>query len=518
MASIFKRSKRKNEPYWIQYTNHLGKRKTAKGFTDKGLTEELASKLETEARLRKTGLVDADMEEFAARKMAPIGEHLAAFEASLADNTDRHVKMTMARVNRVVAGCEFSKLADLNAEKVQSYLRSLRRDENMSHRTHNHYVQAIDSFCNWCVSTFRLISNPLKGLERLNAATDARHPRRALSPEEISRLVEATRKSGKRVQNLRPELRARAYTFAYFTGLRKTEMASLTPASFHLDDDPPTVTVAAACSKHRRKDVLPLHPEMVLLLREWLKGLKPTEYLFPLLGKKKLSEMIQLDLKRAGIPYKTAEGFADFHAAGRHTYITQLLRSGASLPEAKELARHSDVKMTMRYTHIGIDDQAKAIGNLPVPKSSPKASAKAEPPGKPGQDAALQMRCISGGAKGRRVTPNGTEGGRKNGHNPLRSNGFGSSCRRLSLVGKAEGKGFEPSTGCPAPDFESDCNMLFSPEKQGSLKSGRAFGRALPGTLSSTDPDLTMVCHRWAELPAAIRAGIVAMVKATGNT
>ena len=31
-----------------------------KGFTDKGLTEELASKLEGEARLRSTGLIDAD--------------------------------------------------------------------------------------------------------------------------------------------------------------------------------------------------------------------------------------------------------------------------------------------------------------------------------------------------------------------------------------------------------------------------------------------------------------------------
>ena len=245
-----------------------------------------------------------------------------------------------------------------------------------------------------------------KGLERLNAATDARHPRRALTPEEVSRLVEATRKSGKRVNNLQPELRARAYTFAYFTGIRKTEMASLKPASFHLDDDPPTVTVAAACSKHRRKDVLPLHPELVPLLREWLKGLKPTDFLFPKLGEKKLSEMIQLDLKRVGIPYQTAEGFADFHAAGRHTYITQLLRSGASLPEAKELARHSDVKMTMRYTHIGINDQARAVGNLPAPKASPKV----ETPDNPGQDAALQMRCISGGAGRHPVTPLGSDG------------------------------------------------------------------------------------------------------------
>ena len=63
---------------------------------------------------------------------------------------------------------------------------------------------------------------------------------------------------------------------------------------------------------------------------------------------KKLYRTIQLDLRDAGIPYQTEEGIADFHAAGRHTYITQLIRSGVSLPTAMELARHSDVKMTMR--------------------------------------------------------------------------------------------------------------------------------------------------------------------------
>jgi len=48
MASIFKRNKRKNEPYLIQYLDHLGKRRTVQGFTDKGLTEELSAKLESE--------------------------------------------------------------------------------------------------------------------------------------------------------------------------------------------------------------------------------------------------------------------------------------------------------------------------------------------------------------------------------------------------------------------------------------------------------------------------------------
>ncbi len=448
MASIYKRSKGKKVAYTIQYLDDRGKRRTKKGFTDKGLTEELAAKLETEARLRRTGLVDADQERVANHRNSPLVGQLEAFKASLQDNSAHHIKVTMLRVETIVAGCEFKKLEDFTAEAVQLVMRSLRKKLDLSHRTYNHYLQAIDSFCNWCVATHRLASNPLRGLERLNAETDIRHPRRALTPDEVSRLIETTRKSEKYVQRLSPELRARAYLFSYLTGLRKQEMASLTTSSFRLNDSPPTVTVAAKASKHRRRDVLPLHPELVVKLRDWLDGMKAGDRLFPMLGKKKLSFAIQRDLKRAGIAYQTEEGIADFHAAGRHTYITQLLRSGASLPEAKELARHSDIKMTMRYTHIGIDDQAKAVANLPAPKSDPKER-------KPGKDGALHGRCISGGAERHSVSADGKGSGAVKSENPCVCKCLVADRRQLATIVKAEGMGFEPTTPCGAPDFES---------------------------------------------------------------
>ena len=79
--------------------------------------------------------------------------------------------------------------------------------------------------------------------------------------------------------------------------------------------------------------------------------------------------MIKRDFERVAIPYRTEEGTADFHAVGRHTHITELLRNGASLVEACELSRHSDIRMTMQYTHIGIDDQARAVAAIPAPRS-----------------------------------------------------------------------------------------------------------------------------------------------------
>jgi len=443
MASIFKRNGDRHEPYTIQYFDHQGKRRTKKAFTDKGLTEQLAGKLESDARLRTSGLIDPEQDSLAVHRQTPIEEHLNAFQESLTDNTTKYVKLTMSRVRRVVEGCGFTKLADLNAETVQIYLRSLRKAEDgIGHRTYNHYLQALDAFCHWCVATNRLLRNPLIGVERLNTAVDVRHPRRALTAEQVAKLVESARSSRIRIQGYTGEERARIYLLSYMTGLRKKEIASLMPRSFALHASPPTVTVEAACSKHRRKDVLPLHPDLVVMLPGWIEGLTAGQKLFPRLERRKTCIMVKKDLVRVGIPYETADGIADFHAAGRHTHITELLRNGVSLPEAKELARHSDINMTMRYAHIGIRDQAKAIVNLPVPRAGESANKNAIP----FQAAALHGRCILCSAKSHSMTLDGNGEMVEKRQNPCRCKGFVADRRQLSPTGKMEAAGIEPAS------------------------------------------------------------------------
>ncbi len=380
MASIFKRkdrSQNRRSPYWIEYFDHLGKRRRRKGFTDYELTQQLAGKLENEVMLRKRGMLDPQAEKLAEHRRRPIAEHLKAFENGMIQRgtTGKHVKLTMTRVQAVIDGCRIKSLADLQPELVQLKLNELRVTGDLGHKTYNHYVQAIDSFARWLVRAGRLASNPLHGLARLNNEVDVRHERRALNSVEMAKLIDSARSSAKRIQGYDGEQRARVYQLSYLTGLRRSELASLTRNSFKLTGDNPTLTVDAACSKHRRTDVLPLHPDLVSILPTWLAGKKPTEKLFPKLERKKTWLMVKLDLERVGIPYETADGVADFHASGRHSYVTGLLRHGATLTEAKELARHSDVRMTMRYTHIGLNDQAKALAALPGPTSKPAAPA-----------------------------------------------------------------------------------------------------------------------------------------------
>lgn len=201
------------------------------------------------------------------------------------------------------------------------------------------------------------------------------------------------------------------------------------------------MTVDAACSKHRREDVLPLHPDLLVLLREWLPQLKPGEKLFPGLDRKKTWKMVKKDLARIGIPYETDEGVADFHAAGRHTYITELLRNGASLPEAK--ARHTDVKMAMKYTHIGLEDQSKAVAGLRLPTPEPQNPGLVDENPEGG---ALQMRCKFCGSEGHFLTSADADELPDSNENPSVSQGYVAACHQVALPTKVEAPGIEPGS------------------------------------------------------------------------
>ena len=428
MASVFKRGNGRHVPYTIQYIDHLGQRRTAKGFTDKGLTEQLAGRLESEARLRSSGLIDVDQERIAETKQSAIDPHVKAFEESISEQSRDYIRHTTSRLNKIIAGARITSLAELTPEVVTTFLRSLRKSDDLGPRTYNHYLQAIDAFCNWCVMTKRLSSNPLAGVGRLNVEVDIRHKRRALTGEEFSLLVESARGSGLSIQRFDGEQRARIYLLSYLTGIRQKELASLTPRSFDLNSDPATVTVEAANSKHRKKDVLPLHPDLAATLPEWLNGLKPSDKLFPKLERKKAWLMVKKDLERVKIPYENEHGIADFHAAGRHTHITELIRNGATLPETQKLARHADIKTTMRYVHIGLGDQARAIGNLPT--------------------GALQMRCISGVVDGQSVSAAGNSERKEKRLTPCRNRRLGVDCHRVSSVVPMEAGGIEPPSCC----------------------------------------------------------------------
>jgi hypothetical protein len=59
--------------------------------------------------------------------------------------------------------------------------------------------------------------------------------------------------------------------------------------------------------------------------------------------------------------------FADFHA-NRHTFITNLGRTGVSPKTIQQLARHSDIRLTLDvYSHAEMAEKIEAVSRLPSP-------------------------------------------------------------------------------------------------------------------------------------------------------
>jgi integrase len=229
--------------------------------------------------------------------------------------------------------------------------------------TVNNYLTAIKSFTRWLVRDRRAASDPLVCLSRMNVDTDRRVIRRALEPAVLARLIEAAR-TGRPYRGLSGTDRAALYLLASRTGLRASELASLTPASFDLAG--PTVTVQARYSKRRRLDVQLLPPTVAEAMATHIRGRPRKSPLWLGTWADTAAEMLRIDLEAAGIPYVDADGLVyDFHAL-RHQFISDLAAAGVHPKDAQVLARHSTITLTMdHYTHVRQSSLQAALDRLP---------------------------------------------------------------------------------------------------------------------------------------------------------
>lgn len=397
-----KKIKTKSKKWWGQYKDADNKLKRVPLAVDKMSAQTMLNNLVKQVEREKAGLVDPTDSQH--RQL--LKEHIREFENNLNHRgvTAKHIKETISKLKKIATSCKWAVIADITSAGVLRYLGRLRHD-GLSAQTYNHYLKAIKTFTRWLVLDRRTPFDPLMHLARLNVNVDRRHDRRALSEEEFRRLVEAAR-SGKRIEGISGPDRAILYVLATWTGFRRGEIGSLTLRSLRLDDEPPTATVAACFSKHRREDTQVLHPELVRLLKDWLttkKFLKPDRPMFPISGRvpggidRKTHKMIERDLMAARDKWlKEAEEneeeykerlksdflcycdqaglYADFHSF-RHLFITNLERAGISPKMAQVLARHSDIRLTLNvYTHVELRDQTAAIGALPGPPGNKEYS------------------------------------------------------------------------------------------------------------------------------------------------
>lgn len=388
MANVFKRpeDKAKGElgKWTISYKDSSGKFRTKVGFTSKAETQRLAAKLELEAAQVREGLVDPAVARRKEEDRRPIGEHLAEFVGYVEGKggSAQYCRRIGPEVSALLALAGVATLGQLKAPAIQAALGRMKKN-GLSARTVNYHRARVKSFVAWLDSCCKVDPDLLRAMKKVgkfNEAADRRLVRRALTPDEVARLMAAVEASqARKVSRNDPRTperwmsgpeRAALYRLALGTGFRVNELRSLRAGDFRLDGAEPTVTLGAAFSKNGQLAVQPITTGLAAKIRPFIAGRPPEEAAFPVPSH--MGRFLRKDLELAKIPFETAEGVVDFHAL-RHTFITHLVASGVQPKVAQVLARHSTIVLTMdRYAHAGRSELRAALdrGDVSGPGSA----------------------------------------------------------------------------------------------------------------------------------------------------
>ena len=295
-------------------------REVPTGCRDEVAARGVLADLERRAELVRAEVLTPGEDAVADHQQIPVTIHFDGFEVSLRSKgvTKTYRENCRRYLRRIAAECQLGRLVDLKWSAIETWL--ARCDSTgMSARSRNAHRQALVAFCNWCVETGRLLSNPFAKLPQANEKADPRRQRRALTEDQLARLLyvarwrplaeygrntsrrDAPQATGRKTWYMEPltlesvdaavararerladtpELveqleavgreRALIYKTLVLTGLRKGELASLTVGQAHLQGTMPFLELSAADEKNRQGSQIPLRADLAADLREWL--------------------------------------------------------------------------------------------------------------------------------------------------------------------------------------------------------------------------------------------------------
>ncbi len=143
--------------------------------------------------------------------------------------------------------------------------------------------------------------------------------------------------------------------FLYFTGLRLSELASLSPASFNSD-----YTTLRVVGKGGKERIVPIASALRSKLFAYLQKfislnicISSFNSLFLTKRRSSLSTSMIYTIVRRELALRGVDGRKSPHIM-RHTFATHLLNEGVEIRVIQELLGHSSLNATQRYTHNSI--------------------------------------------------------------------------------------------------------------------------------------------------------------------
>jgi len=142
------------------------------------------------------------------------------------------------------------------------------------------------------------------------------------------------------------------------TGLRRGELLALTWDAVNLKAK--TLTLKGEHTKSETTRHLPLNQEALAVLKAWRDQTSKTGLVFPARDGGKLDNM-----KKSWAGVLVAANITGFRWHDmRHSFASHLVMAGVDLNTVRELLGHSDIKMTLRYSHLAPEHKAAAVAVL----------------------------------------------------------------------------------------------------------------------------------------------------------
>ena len=309
MASTFKRNGKGF--YIVSWYDHTGNRRAKSSrTTDKRSAERIAAKLESEAALRREGVVDPNLDVYAKEARRPISEHLNDYAAHLKTRCgDDHTTTTTHRIRRIVDIANIGTWRDLTPDTIERALAQITASKKLTPQTRNKYLSAVNTFANWMVKQKRADVNPIAGGDHLEV--EQREHRRALKPDEAALLIAAAKagepkqgrdRSGRVRWVMTGRQRGLLYRLACESGLRRGAIERLTASNFETGSDPAVTVLPKVNTKNRKRMSIPLKPDTAQMLHDHLRGRLPASKAFDMPAKWETAAMIRPTWKRHAPP------------------------------------------------------------------------------------------------------------------------------------------------------------------------------------------------------------------------
>lgn len=356
------------DAWTAQFMDETGKTQRVSTKTkNRSVAEKILARYEAEVDRIRTGVVTRD--ELAKVKALHItlDDALERFRAKMVASgcTPDHITLTLRRVTQFCRETDIDLLAKFRRETVERWMANEIQRKKRSARTINHYLTVVKSFVQYLVDTELLPGNLLKSIRKLNPELDRRKVRRAMTEDEVERLLQAA-ESGKYRKKNKTKEQVLTYRLLLGTGLRSTELSLLMPKQ--IDYEHNRLTIEAAKTKNKKADTLPIRSELVQSVKEWVEshGIQTHERIFRF-NKNSIRRSFYRDLRVAGINRLDDDGRSiDIHSL-RKTFGTLLAKAGVPLTTVQRLMRHSTPLLTAKlYIDVETIDLTQALEKLRV--------------------------------------------------------------------------------------------------------------------------------------------------------